>query len=279
MKKLLASKHHDQVRAAYEFLMSQGVPVTVSEKGEQLEIWVIQASYFAHAKALLQEFKDNPETVQANTANTFTAPTASATPKANLWERLRVFAGPFTLVYAALVILVFIGLNTPASETIRDYLHISDYWNEWPWSQPWRFVTPALLHFSAVHIVFNLVWWVYLGGRFENLYGSTWLVLAWLSCAVISNVAQFIAAGPFFGGLSGVVYGLFGLAVVLAWQNPRHPLYLPPGLIAFMLIWLALGYSGLLWVNIANTAHTAGLLSGLGFGLMMRFTAWQRARS
>ena len=56
----------------------------------------------------------------------------------------------------------------------------------------------------------------------------------------------------------------------MAWQRPSHPLYLPPGLIGFLLFWLVLGYTDLLWVNVANTAHTAGLISGLLVGAVMR---------
>jgi GlpG protein len=29
-----------------------------------------------------------------------------------------------------------------------------------------------------------------------------------------------------------------------------------------MLVWLVLGYADILWVNMANAAHTAGLITG-----------------
>jgi len=89
-------------------------------------------------------------------------------------------------------------------------------------------------------------------------------------CGVISNVAQLYDSGPYFGGLSGVIYGLFGIAAIVGWQRPGHPLFLPNGLMIFMLVWLALGYTDLLWVNVANTAHLTGLLSGLLVGAALR---------
>lgn len=277
MKKLLTSRNHEQVRQLHDFLLRERVPVTVTENGEQLELWVVQASYAAHAKALIQEFKANPSIATSSAAEIGANDNAQITSRQGFWPQLKSQTGPFTLVYALLVILVYIAQNSPWQDSIESALRISDYWEVWPWSQPWRWVTPALLHFSLMHIVFNVFWWVYLGGRFEQRYGSVWLFLAWLVCAVVSNSSQFIVDGPYFGGLSGVVYGLFGLAVVLAWQNRAHPLYLPPGLIGFMLFWLLLGYSGLLWVNVANTAHTAGLVAGLSLGVIMRLLSKRRS--
>lgn len=32
----------------------------------------------------------------------------------------------------------------------------------------WRYFTHALMHFSLMHILFNLLWWWYLGGAVEN---------------------------------------------------------------------------------------------------------------
>ena len=135
-----------------------------------------------------------------------------------------------------------------------------------------------LLHFSLLHFLFNVFWWWYLGGRFERFYGSTYLLIALVFCGVFSNVMQFMVSGPYFGGLSGVVYGLFGLAVVVSWQRPRHPLFLPMGLIAFMLVWLLLGYTDLLWVSVANTAHSAGLIAGLVLGVALRYIEYFRKK-
>ncbi|HAD47374.1 MAG TPA: rhomboid family intramembrane serine protease, partial [Idiomarina sp.] len=80
---------------------------------------------------------------------------------------------------------------------------------------------------------------------------------------------QYVVSGPNFGGLSGVVYGLLGFCWLYSFGR-RTPLWLPPGLIVFMVGWLILGYTGVLWVNIANEAHLAGLLSGCLAGVVVR---------
>ena len=40
------------------------------------------------------------------------------------------------------------------------------------------------------------------------------------------------------------------------------------GIVGFMLVWLIIGYSGVLWVEVANTAHTVGLISGCLLALL-----------
>ncbi|HET8815992.1 MAG TPA: rhomboid family intramembrane serine protease [Pseudidiomarina sp.] len=278
MQKLLATSNAAMMAELHAYLRQRGIPVTVSENGNQLELWLTQSSYKALAKELIAEFKNNPQPHESPTTPIGSYDTSSSRHRSDvsLWQQLRGQAGAVTFGFAILVVAVYLGLQTPAAESLFATLRISDYFDVFPWTQPWRLITPALLHFSLMHILFNVFWWWYLGGRFEKLYGSVWLILALVVIAVISNVAQFLVGGPYFGGLSGVVYGLFGCAVVLAWQRPTHPLFLPPGLIGFMLVWLVLGYTDLLWVNVANTAHTAGLLSGLAFGASMRLLALRK---
>ncbi|CAB0150640.1 Rhomboid protease GlpG [Pseudidiomarina piscicola] len=269
MQKLLTTRNAEMMKRLHSFLRGRGVPVTVSEHGNQLELWLVQSSYSAHAKELIKQFKADPEAAEADLAQAASqAPQPDKAP--SLLQQLLQQAGLVTIVYAVLVTLVFVALNTALAMPLFENLRISDTFTDLPWQQPWRFITPTLLHFSILHFLFNVFWWWYLGGRFERSYGSGYLVIALVACGVFSNTMQFMVGGPYFGGLSGVVYGLFGIAVVVAWQRPRHPLYLPIGLIGFMLVWLLLGYTELLWVNVANTAHSAGLIAGLVLGLAIR---------
>lgn len=269
MKRLLTTRDAEKMAQLYAYLQHHGVPVTVAEQGQNLELWLTMSSYHAHAKALIQAFNENPQLAQEVLASSH-RDDELATPPSFL-QQMRSQAGWFTRAYAAVVVLVFIGMYTSFIEPILSALLFNpNDFEALPWSEPWRFITPAMLHFSVLHIVFNVFWWWYLGGRFERYYGTGWLVLAFCVCAIASNTAQFLESGPYFGGLSGVVYGLFGIATIVGWKNPRHPLFLPNGLIIFMLVWLVLGYTDLLWVNIANTAHTVGLLSGLLVGGAIR---------
>jgi GlpG protein len=137
-------------------------------------------------------------------------------------------------------------------------------------TQLWRWFTPMLLHFSLTHLVFNLAWWLYLGRQFEQRLGSVLLISLTLALALVSNAAQYFIVGPQFGGLSGVVYGLFGYFWLAGILNPAQRLQISPGLAGFMLVWLLLGFFDLLWLNMANWAHLGGLLAGLAWAWLLR---------
>jgi GlpG protein len=137
-------------------------------------------------------------------------------------------------------------------------------------TQLWRWFTPMLLHFSLTHLVFNLAWWLYLGRQFEQRLGLVMLLNVTLSVALISNAAQYFMVNPNFGGLSGVVYGLFGYFWIAGRLNPAQGLSISPGLVGFMLLWLLLGFFDVLWVSMANWAHLGGLLAGMGWAWLLR---------
>ena len=129
-----------------------------------------------------------------------------------------------------------------------------------------------------VHFVFNLLWWCMLGGRIEHKLGTSFLILLFVITAVVSNLAQLIAAGPNFGGLSGVVYGVLGFVWFIGWLRPSWGIDLPKPVIGFMLLWLILGYADILWVNMANAAHTAGLVSGCAIAWFLHLGAGSKDR-
>ncbi|MEX1222482.1 MAG: rhomboid family intramembrane serine protease [Idiomarina sp.] len=264
MKKMFTTRKPETMATLHSFLTQQGIPVTVNERGEQLELWVTQTSYYAIAKQQIDAFKANPDVAaQAQVEQHVQRPSRQDNSLKPLLHKIRAQAGNFTVAVAILVTLVYLLLQTPLQEFIFASLRIGDYFAEMPGIQAWRFVTPVLLHFSLMHFVFNLFWWWYLGGRIELAIGWPVLVALFIGSAVVSNLAQLYSTGPYFGGLSGVVYALFGFCAVLSFNKPRHPLYLPPGLLVFMIGWLLLGYTDLLWVAVANEAHLAGLISGL----------------
>ena len=137
-------------------------------------------------------------------------------------------------------------------------------------AQLWRWFTPILLHFSLTHLVFNLAWWLYLGRQFEQQLGTGLLLNVSLSVALVSNAAQYFIVHPYFGGMSGVVYGLFGYFWLAGRLNPAQGLTISNGLAGFMLLWLLLGFMDLLWINMANWAHLGGLLAGFVWAWLLR---------
>ncbi len=131
--------------------------------------------------------------------------------------------------------------------------------------EAWRLITPIFIHLSYLHIIFNMMWLWDLGGTIETLQGRFNIFSQVVVYGIVGNLAQYTIAGPSFGGMSGVVYGLLGYMWMQGKFNPRFGASLPKEIVYMMLIWYFVCWTGLLG-PIANMAHTGGLLAGLIIG-------------
>jgi GlpG protein len=139
----------------------------------------------------------------------------------------------------------------------------------------WRLVTPAFLHFSIFHVLFNSLWMWDLGRRLEFFLGRWHFLLFFVLTAVASNVVQYVWSGSAnFGGMSGVVYALVGFIAVRQRLAPHPLVTVPSALIGFMLFWLVLCMTGVVDYfiagSVANAAHVGGLIAGALYGLMTK---------
>ncbi len=144
----------------------------------------------------------------------------------------------------------------------------------------WRLVTPIFIHYGIFHFIFNMLWFLQFGRMIEGRYGTVWMAILVVAIAVLSNFAQGVAperlggSPPYFpsgilissfGGLSGVVFGLFGFIVVKQFGDPRSGFFLPQ-----MTIVLLLGYMVFCMLpaaiplvgHVANWCHVIGFLVG-----------------
>ncbi len=151
--------------------------------------------------------------------------------------------------------------------------------NQW-----WRLVSPMFLHFSFAHLAFNCLWIYILGEKIERIDGSLTFITIVIFTAVSSNSLQYFWNGSsLFGGLSGVIYGLLGFCMILEMDSSRNRYDIPPGLYLFMIIWLVLGFLGILELfgfgAIANFAHLGGLVSGIIFAMIYKiiYLRWEKA--
>ena len=151
--------------------------------------------------------------------------------------------------------------------------------NQW-----WRLFTPMLIHFSFPHLAFNCLWIYILGEKVERIDGHITFISLVMFTSIISNCFQFFWSGSnLFGGLSGVIYGLLGFCMILEMDSSRNRYDIPPGLYLFMIIWLVLGFLGILELfgfgAIANFAHLGGLVSGIIFAMIYKiiYLGWEKA--
>ncbi len=146
--------------------------------------------------------------------------------------------------------------------------------------QWWRLLGPNFMHGSTFHLLANMMWWWLLAGKLERTLGRSSLIILFIVSSLVSNIAQLLYSGPNFVGLSGVVYALFGFMWVMGRLRPSWGLSLPNGIIGLMLIWLVVGYADLLWVSMANEAHTFGLITGCLLALLLhKFTDYQARKA
>lgn len=135
--------------------------------------------------------------------------------------------------------------------------------------QVWRLITPIFLHFNLLHILFNMMALVDIGGLIEMRKGALRLAALVLVSALVSNLAQFAWGhfqSPNFGGMSGVIYALFGYVWMKGRHEPAGGLYLSQRTTTYMLVWLVFCMTGAVGA-IANAAHVAGLATGVVLGL------------
>jgi GlpG protein len=231
---------------------------------EQAELWCA-AEHQQQVMAELERFLVNPYADRYQAAAWDRAEVvSSATGSAGLsgyWRQLWANGGWFTHFVWLSSLLVYgwqqiDPWSAIAALQLKPELGVSI-------EQGWRWFTPGWLHFSASHLVFNLIWVWYLLGPLEQKLGRFVAISLSLLVLLLSNMTQFMVVDSHFGGMSGLVYGLFGFYWICGLLKPHWGLQISTGLIGFMLIWLLIGFFDLLWIAMANWAHLAGLLTGM----------------
>jgi membrane associated rhomboid family serine protease len=165
------------------------------------------------------------------------------------------------LIALSLIVAVLTRLGTEREMVVPFLIN----WHELSLGQWWRLITPIFLHFGLLHLLFNMLWLWELGRAIEWCFGWARLLSLVLLTGVISNLAELAWSGPWFGGMSGVVYALLTYIWMQGRFNPWSGLYVPRHILAMMVAWFFLCWTGL-FGPIANMAHTGGLVVGALWG-------------
>lgn len=264
---MITSFSNPRVAQAFvDYMATQGIILTIQQH-TQTDVWLADESQAGRVNAELARFLENPGDPRYLAASWQSGQTGSGLhyQRFPFLATLRERAGPFTLLLMVACIIVFIIMSLVGDQSVMIAL-------AWPYDPSlqfdvWRYFTHALMHFSVMHILFNLLWWWYLGGAVEKRLGSGKLIVITLISALLSGYVQHKFSGPWFGGLSGVVYALMGYAWLRGERDPDSGIYLQRGLITFALIWLIAGWFDLFGMSIANGAHVTGLAVGLAMAL------------
>lgn len=262
--------HLPNARAALaltDYLKGRGIECQLTPSQTGVTLYVIHSQDCLAAQQEFEQFIKNPHDpkyLQASWEHGKSGLKLDyGTPSLQLFSQFITGAGPLTLIIFAICLLIFAGLNLGFGEAIYHKLSFFGAAPESSFYQFWRIFTPSLLHFSVLHLVFNLLWWWYLGGKIENKLGLRPLLVLLLIAGTLPSLVQYLITGPHFGGLSGVVYALVGYCWLIGNKRPELGVQLPPAYMGFMLFWLVLGFTDLFGLSIANGAHIGGLIIGL----------------
>lgn len=263
-----------------DYLTAEAIPAQLRPvaEGDGVEVWIVDEDHVADGRRELAEFLSDPQAAAYREAAAEASRDREAELKARAEaarEHLRSDAEakqPYWSRFPATSLIavgcITVGLLTMLGEASPEIIRALKISNdpavrslpEVGAGELWRLASPALLHFGPAHFVFNLLFLFPIGRMVEQRRGSGTLLLLCLAFAVASNLTQYWWAGPNFGGLSGVLCGLFGYIIIKQILQPDLGLELPQQTIVVFLVYLV--FAAIAIKNIANAAHFGGLAVG-----------------
>jgi len=188
--------------------------------------------------------------------------------------------------------LQFVSVDGPSDELKQTYQSNKDSMDVRLASikrgELWRTISPIFYHYGPFHIVFNMMWLVYFGRMIEGRYGTLTMATIVVFSAIFSNMLQgcvpvnLDGSKPIlvsnllissFGGMSGVIYALFGFIWFRMLYDPNSRLQLTQMTIIIMIGYLfycmlSPEIGGIMGSGrVANWAHGGGMVMGLLLGL------------
>ncbi len=273
-----------------DFLYVRGIENQFeSEDDGSFSLWIMDDTQRTSATELLASFRANPD-----------APTFDAAADAGKKRRAETAAGesqkssvisaerlqyersfqamPYvTYLLAIASIAVAIFSNFGENKAAIHHLFIADLIVEGDFArwlpglvevragQVWRLITPIFIHFGPLHIVFNMMMLHYLGGLVEKHFSGWYLAAFVVIVAVLSNLGQYVLVGPVFGGMSGIVYALFGFLWMRGKHDPTSSFRLNPSTVYSLIGWFVICVFGII-PHVANVCHGVGLGIGMAWG-------------
>ncbi len=280
MRKLCQTDDRARADHIADGLRVAGIEVEIRGEADSPSVWVIEHDELTRARAWVEAHADDEPGDFAERAAKLR--NAAARERENhlqrqvsVGARWRGAPGGLTPLTLALiggsVIIALMGYLGLAGDDTMWSLTIDHYDVIVPLQrirdgEVWRLLTPMFLHFGVLHLLFNMMWMWRLGPQVESNHGSLLMVVLVVVSEVIGNLAQYAVTGPAFGGMSGVVYALFGFVWMQAQYSRTHRYALSDVDAVLMMGWFVLCATGFLG-PIANLGHAGGLVVGLLFGL------------
>lgn len=282
----------------HDHLLAMGVKSRIDLEPDGHPIWIYNEDHVETARrelALYLADPDNPRYQSAKIAAQVVrqrdqaldrAYRKNARDVADLWTAPRLRQRPLTMALILISIVVFVLEQSRKGQVVIDDLSIAtsrldkrgeefdDGLAGLRSGELWRLVTPIFIHFGLLHIFFNMSAMNVLSTLIEIRRGTGRLLVLVLITAVVSNLGQYYYMEHMqpgmvhsFGGMSGVLYGLFGYLWMKTLHEPEQGMILNPQSVMFGIAWLILCMTGV-FGPIANAAHVTGLAAGVVLGIL-----------
>lgn len=283
-------------RILADHLLSLGITNRIDERPDGWAVWIHNEDHLAQARDELEAFRQDPTAGHYNASVQTARARRQETERRDReyrrnfrslsghWDQPNIRRRPLTSGLIAVSVAVFlVNLIFPAYHVydrlaftlfgVDEFGHLHALGLRLILrGEVWRLITPIFIHFGPIHLLFNM-WalWV-LGSLVEARRGVGTLALVVLLSALVSNMGEYVYDVQMghqfaqFGGMSGVVYAIFGYIWMKGRFEPEQGMMLHPSTIRTMLLWLVICFTGALG-PIANAAHVVGLLAGVWFGL------------
>ncbi len=136
----------------------------------------------------------------------------------------------------------------------------------------WRLATSIFPHIGFLHLLFNVYcFWIF-GTLLEQIYGHLKTLALVLLFAIVPNALEYAFSSGGVG-LSGVVYGFFGVLWVVSKRDERFHDAIDKRTIQLFVVWFFVCIVLTLtdFIRIGNIAHGSGAVLGIlaGFAITM----------
>lgn len=192
-------------------------------------------------------------------------------------EIKKIQTGFFTKIFIFISVVLFLLSYSELGNILYSQLMFSDpkeasLFSGFMAGEIYRSLTPIFLHMSILHILFNMLWFKDLASLLEDKFSVSFFFFFCGVTGVVSNLLQYLVAGPRFGGMSGVLYALLGFFWIYKKSHRGFEFGIPDRDMKIMLFWFVLCLTGILG-PIANLAHAGGLSLGMMMALFVNRNA------
>jgi len=320
MRQLTTLATRDAAGRLADYLTAQGINAHVEEDGDDYAIWVREDDHLEPARKELGRFRQDPDHERYQAAGREAQRVRLEEAKRrrqiarNLRDTSKTFGGArlksTPVTFGIILVCVVVSLITNFGDrwdpratvsnwtfTFADFEHAirsdadnaplpPDRWGAIVQGEVWRLVTPSVLHYGPIHLLFNMYFLWMFGRQIEQQLGSWYFLGLVCFLSPLGNIVTVYGDGPRAAGFSGVGYGIFGFLWMRAAYDRQRPWVISQQTIALLIGWFFLGIAmdfieplqQFMGFRMANWGHGSGLLLGMLAGFTTaKWPPWRRS--